>query len=59
MKTALEQFCCNVQGATSIEYALIASLICMAVVAGATSVGDQLALIFQNIETEFKDAPKP
>jgi pilus assembly protein Flp/PilA len=38
-------------GATAIEYALIASLISVAIIAGATAIGGNLATIFGNIST--------
>lgn len=38
-------------GATAIEYGLIAALIAVAIIAGATSVGGNLATTFGNIGT--------
>jgi len=36
-------------GATAIEYGLIAALIAVAIIAGATSVGGSLATTFNNV----------
>ncbi len=36
-------------GATAIEYALIASLISVAIIAGATAIGNNLVTIFDKI----------
>jgi pilus assembly protein Flp/PilA len=36
-------------GATAIEYGLIAALIAVAIIAGATSVGGNLATTFNNV----------
>jgi pilus assembly protein Flp/PilA len=38
-------------GATAIEYGLIAALIAVAIIAGATSVGGNLGTTFTNIGT--------
>ena len=38
-------------GATAIEYALIAGVICLAIVAGATSVGQQTNGTFTELNT--------
>jgi pilus assembly protein Flp/PilA len=39
------------QGATAIEYGLIASLIAVAIIAGATALGTSLNSVFQGIST--------
>jgi pilus assembly protein Flp/PilA len=41
------------QGATAIEYALIAGLISMAIILGATQIGSNLASIFGNVAAGF------
>ncbi|MBL8546163.1 MAG: Flp family type IVb pilin [Hyphomonadaceae bacterium] len=41
------------RGATSIEYALVASLIGMVIIAAVTSVGDRLIPIFEAISAGF------
>ena len=45
-------------GATAIEYGLIAALIALAIVVGATALGNTLNKQFSNIATELnKSAP--
>ncbi|MDR3494272.1 MAG: Flp family type IVb pilin [Ancalomicrobiaceae bacterium] len=41
-------------GATAIEYGLIASLIAIAIIAGATALGSQLSSSFTYISTQVK-----
>jgi len=41
-------------GATAIEYGLIAGLIAVALIAGATAIGNSLDSIFQNAATEIE-----
>jgi pilus assembly protein Flp/PilA len=41
-------------GATAIEYGLIASLIAIAIIAGATSLGTNLGSSFNYISTKIK-----
>ncbi|HWE76137.1 MAG TPA: Flp family type IVb pilin [Stellaceae bacterium] len=47
----LQTFLRNESGATAIEYGLIAALIAVAIIAGATTVGTNLATTFGNIGT--------
>lgn len=49
MKTLFARFAKDESGATAIEYGLIATLIAVAIVAGATAVGDQLDVVFTGI----------
>ena len=44
------------EGATAIEYALLAALIAVAIIVAVTAVGDQLVLVFEKIEAELADA---
>lgn len=44
----------NQCGATSIEYALIASLISVMVITGATSVGTKLSTFFTTMSSNLK-----
>ncbi len=44
----------NQCGATSIEYALIASLISVMIIAGATSVGTKLSTFFTTMSSNLK-----
>jgi pilus assembly protein Flp/PilA len=46
----------NEDGATAIEYGLIAALIAVAAIAAMGTVGDQLKATFQNVTTELADA---
>jgi pilus assembly protein Flp/PilA len=41
------------QGATAIEYGLIASLIAVAIIAGATALGTSLNSTFQSISSDI------
>ncbi len=41
------------EGATSIEYALIASLIAVATIASATLLGNKIATVFRTIASKF------
>ena len=49
IKTALTQFWCDENGATAIEYALIAALISVAVIAGASALGVNIGGLFTKI----------
>jgi pilus assembly protein Flp/PilA len=42
-------------GATAIEYALMASLIALAIVGGVAAVGDQVVPLFQQVVDGFPD----
>ena len=43
-------------GATAIEYGLMAGLIAFAIIGGATALGDALNANFEEAETALKDA---
>ena len=49
MKTLFSRFVKNESGATAIEYGLIATLIGVAIIAGATALGGALDDTFQGI----------
>lgn len=49
IRTGLHAFLRNEDGATAIEYGLIAGLISIAIVASATLIGPQLAGVFGKI----------
>ena len=49
MTKLIRKFLRNEQGATAIEYGLIASLIGVAIIAGATALGTSLNSTFQGI----------
>jgi pilus assembly protein Flp/PilA len=55
MKTFL-RFLKNESGATAIEYGLIAALISVVIVAGATIAGDQLEILFNGIGSDLSAA---
>ncbi|RPF72545.1 Flp family type IVb pilin [Aurantiacibacter spongiae] len=44
------------QGATAIEYGLIAALIAVAAITAMQSLGNELSTTFNNVGTELKDA---
>jgi pilus assembly protein Flp/PilA len=44
------------KGITAIEYGLIAALIAIGIIAGATLAGDQLAALFDRVATELTAA---
>ena len=52
MKALLNRFAKDKSGATAIEYALIAILISIAIIAGATALGGVLDDTFQGIADE-------
>lgn len=49
MKEAIKKFWKDEEGATAIEYGLIAGLIAVAIIAGATALGDGLSGTFCRI----------
>ena len=51
MLSAFSQFMTDKSGATAIEYALIASLISILIIAGSTAVGSSLDTTFQDVAT--------
>lgn len=54
MRTFLKKFIQDESGATAIEYGLIAALISVALIAGATSLGAQIGTTFTNLEGTIK-----
>jgi len=56
MKTLLSRFAKNESGATAIEYGLIATLIGVAIIVGATALGGALNTTFQDISTDLGGA---
>jgi len=57
MKTLFARFANDESGATAIEYGLIATLIAVAIIVGATAVGGQLNTTFGDIATKLTPAP--
>ncbi|WP_425963148.1 Flp family type IVb pilin [Rhizobium nepotum] len=56
MTKIFTRFLKDESGATAIEYGLIAALISVAIVGGATTVGTQIKLLFENIGDKMTDA---
>lgn len=54
MKNKVLAFVRNEDGATAIEYGLIAALIAIAIVVGATAVGTNLGTLFTTVSTELQ-----
>jgi pilus assembly protein Flp/PilA len=54
MSKLLTSFVANEAGATAIEYALIASLISVAIIAALTAVSTQLQAVFTDVSTAMK-----
>jgi len=54
MKTIFQRFVKDESGATAIEYGLIASLIAVAIIAGATALGTKLNSTFNTLSTKMK-----
>jgi pilus assembly protein Flp/PilA len=58
MTPIVKQFAASESGATSIEYALIAVLIAVAIIVPATAVGASLQSIFSDVASEVTTAIK-
>ncbi|TCU26806.1 pilus assembly protein Flp/PilA [Rhizobium azibense] len=56
MTKLFSRFLKDESGATAIEYGLIAALISVALIAGATTLGNSLNNTFQNISDKMVDA---
>lgn len=54
MRGIARRFRNDQNGATSIEYALIASLMCMAIVSAATNVGQEVADLLGHVASEYQ-----
>lgn len=50
----LKRFLTNEDGATAIEYAVIAGLIFLAIIAAIAPIGDELGVIFTNAAAGFQ-----
>jgi len=59
MSKLIARFVKNESGATAIEYGLIAALIALAIVAGASSVGNALGIKFNGVATKLNSTPTP
>ena len=54
MKTLIHRFLNDEEGATAIEYGLIAALIAVVIITGVTAVGTKLSTTFTNLSTSVK-----
>lgn len=57
MNTLFSQFIKDESGATAIEYGLIAALIALAVIGGASALGTQVGDTFNDVADAMKNAP--
>jgi pilus assembly protein Flp/PilA len=53
----IQRFIRDEEGVTAIEYALIAALIAVVIIAAVKSVGVEITNTFTNIATELQNAP--
>lgn len=51
MKSTIQQFLRDEEGAAAIEYGLLAGLISVMIIAGATAMGTSLSNIFKTIQS--------
>ena len=56
MKTLIERFKSDEEGATAIEYGLIAALIAVAIIGAVRAVGTSLDTTFTDIDTALQPA---
>lgn len=56
MKNIIERFVNDESGATAIEYGLIAALISVALITGATTLGNTLNSQFQTLSNKMTNA---
>lgn len=56
MRTLFARFFRDQSGATAIEYGLIAALISVALIAGATALGNQIGATFNAVNTQLDNA---
>ena len=54
MINAVKKFVANESGATAIEYALIASLVAVAIIAAITTLGSKLQNTFNEVSSNLK-----
>ena len=59
MHTLISRFAKDESGATAIEYGLIATLIGVAIITGASLLGTQLSNTFSAVAGKLKDATTP
>jgi len=56
IKTAIHGYLSDENGATAIEYALIAALIAIGIVAGASALGGNITSLFSDVDGEIAEA---
>ena len=56
MKKLFKRFAKNESGATAIEYGLIAALISVGIIAGASTIGTQIGATFNSVATAVDTA---
>ncbi|MEM9988888.1 MAG: Flp family type IVb pilin [Pseudomonadota bacterium] len=54
MKNLVTRFMNEEDGATAIEYGLIAALIAVAIITAVSNIGDNLKAGFENVDSELK-----
>jgi pilus assembly protein Flp/PilA len=59
MKTLIQQFISDESGATAVEYGLLAALIAVAMIAGATQLGESVDDKFSDVATTLDNEPEP
>lgn len=55
MKNLFSKFLKDESGATAIEYGLLAALIALGIITGATALGDGIDTAFSDIATKLSD----
>lgn len=59
MANLFARFLKDESGATAIEYGLLAALIALGIIAGATTIGTQIGATFTTIGKDLSDANNP
>jgi len=59
IKNMLKKLRKSEDGATAIEYGLIAALVAIVTIGALTSVGDELNTTFENVQTQLETANTP
>jgi pilus assembly protein Flp/PilA len=54
MSNLINRFVADERGATAIEYGLIASLVCVAIIAAVTSLGTNTGLMWGRVSSNMK-----
>lgn len=52
----VRQICCNEDGVTALEYAMLASLVAVVALAGITLLGGRLGDLWQDVATSLQNA---